>query len=908
MPTFFFFFLFLLLGVSGVVATSTFFGVGNIGSVYHFAYDPVNETFIIPNYDRHQIFVYKIKTNELLPIAGTDGVFGATTNVPGSSALFRYPISIALTYSKHNPRPYGFLVLEYVGHCIRHIDADYPHFVTTVAGNCAIAGVTDGIGNSSRFNSPYNIMLDRDNYRYGVADSANGCIRLITSYMGNYSQPVNTTTIAGVCGNMGSPVDSGNSLTMKLSNPVSIVFIPLSNTVLIIEGATKRILRLVGISTINGGFMSVVYHIYAGTTAGYWYVIPPANRSDIIRVYMTISGATNNVFAANFTYYEIENMGNNGTINYVQLSCTGLNTNMRYTMVLPNATMIQSYTSSTQSMANLENQDCIRTNYDWKLLPPFQGTRTATHAATLTKQQSRSHSSNYSESQSVEKSNSKTNNETWTSALSESSKTPETHHRNVSQSLTVSSTKEETQTPNLTASSSKKETQTQSSSEDKSQSETAFLSTQTKTVKRIVRSHTKTKNAKSRERTLTYKKKEKKVIPVISKNPVVDALGSIVTAITGITTPLMVANIVRFRTINQIISKTGNCKRDSEEDPDISEGPLQLAFPEDSKLKNFIGLVVGNIVFIFAISIVYIAVVFAIHVFKKGDENQREASLHEIHTQCETSLGKEMIYGLFVKKFFVVDVIMMLLGALMTPTFSVGIILAGGDHSDYSCLRGIIVFVIMILTVVYFVMMYSYTFKINKDEIEYKRNSKDTIVENLLKEDGEWEVRGNHNSFMQNDAHISTIIISGYTEKCAFFAFVDCCMVYLMGVPDIITYYVDESISCDVYVWFLTIILAMYLIAICVYRPIHPVLMLYTTIFCTTTQLVICIIKLSTTSEGVIEDLSIALTMTLYLPIITPIVLMIYNNFGATDEEDCTDTPPLLNFNVELAEFFSGSV
>ena len=57
--------LFLCLLSELVSSTGVNFGVGNIGDVYHFVYDPYNQSFIIPSATKNQLFVFKIQNKNL---------------------------------------------------------------------------------------------------------------------------------------------------------------------------------------------------------------------------------------------------------------------------------------------------------------------------------------------------------------------------------------------------------------------------------------------------------------------------------------------------------------------------------------------------------------------------------------------------------------------------------------------------------------------------------------------------------------------------------------------------------------------------------------------------------------------------------------------------------------------------
>jgi hypothetical protein len=898
-----------------VNASYEYFGIGNIGNIFHFTYDPYAETLIIPNSNKHQLLVYKIPTFQLNAIAGMESVSGDTTNVNGNQARFNNPVSTALVYDKWTLEASGYLVVEYSGHCVRHINSNSPYYVTTVAGVCGTSGTSNGIGSNSRFNTPYNIALDKDNLRYAVADTNNGCIRLLTmNTKNNFSVPVNVSTIAGICGNSGRNATSGNSLSTKLSSPQSVVFLPLSNDVLIIaESTTKSVFRLVGISSIRGGHMSIINDITSTSVLGYLFIVPAPNRTQQSRLYLTSGGGfSNNIFVGNISFSEIENTSTSYSLTLTRLACNGYSSNTRTTIVLPNGTMIQSYVSSPESINRLKEQDCDRNAYDTSLLYPvfnslsFSRTktiksRTGSITKTGTRTLSRTLSTTLSNtpSRTLSRTLSKTLSITQSNTLSRSlSRTPSktlsiTQSNTLSRSLSRTLSKTLSKTPSRTLSKTPLIT---ASKTPLITASTTFTKTLTKTLSNMLTktlsnmlTNTLSKTAsitlpktssisRVNVKSLTKTEYNKPKPILISENKAVQVTGIVTTTMASIISSTIVSNSVRFRIINSILLDE-NCKKNPEEIPIVSENPLQLSFPEDSEAKNFIGLVVGDFAFIIGTTLLYTGIAKAVHCYKKSKDK------------------KEMTIGQFIKDYYIGDVIMILLGTLITPMVTCVFLLVYNNDNDYPYLRGTLVYTSLFIFLILFLLMYIYILKRKSDLMEYKRLKKETFVEKLLKNDGEWQVLENRcNNVMSNELHISTFLINGYTEKCPYFAFIDFTFMFLLAIPDIISYYSSESVSCDINVYSLISLLVVYFLLLVILRPIHPPLMLLTTLFCVLSQIAICVAKVASKEKDIETELSIVLVCTLYIPIISPIILTIYNHFKEKDDEIANEND---NFDIE---------
>jgi hypothetical protein len=939
----------LLIFTSQVQATGNFFGIGSIGSVLHFAYDPYNESYIIPSATHHQLFLYDIKTKNLFPIVGKKDVPGDTTDVPGSNALLNNPSSVVLVYAKNNYLPYGYLISDTNNNCIRFVESVYPHYIKNVAGSCGSSGtngITNGIGIEARFNNPTYMAYDYKNNRFAVSDSGNNCIRLLTLYGSDYSKPINVTTIAGICGTSGTSETSGNSLITKILNPSGLIFIPKSNTIIFAESTTFRIWRLIGISSINGGYLSVMNYIWSNTYLSGIFIIPPPNRTSIIRVYITINGGQfNNVHRTEFNYNTIENPINQ-TITWTQMTCFGNSADMKYTMVIPNGTMIQSYTnSSSLSMSQLTGQtDCSGPLYNRFLLVPKIYTQTQTLTKSQTTEITRSHTNIILPTETNMTRTSTTiftiDPNTTVLPIETNMTTTET---NMTTTETNMTTNETTVFPNITTVFPTEPNMTTNvttvfpnvttvfpTETNRTTNITTLFPTETNTTIRNTTSFstsstiyttkimtttvaptiiatsttitTTTPNITTPHPTI---KIHKNTTSTILNDNGLTATGVIaVNTITSFAAPSLAPNAVRFRAIEKIMSDT--CKRNLEEVPSVIENPTMMYFPEDSSLKYLNGIIVGNICVIIGVIIVYTIICQIIHFIriKINPENQKLSELKN----C---------YAKFALEYRIFDVSMIVATTFITPVFSVGLILIGNDDKKYLGINIVLFIISLIASTGYVYVVYRYSIKKNYDIMKYdnKNTEKWSLIKKLFKEHGEWEIENekSRNNKEINEYYTTKFIIDAYDEKHSYFALVDCCMILLLGVPDIIANYVSDEISCNAYIIALIIILGSYMLTILFLRPIQPKIVLYTTIFCVAVQLAICISKIASLGEESINSLSVVLVLSLYLPMLIPVSIIGYNilnkepvqEIDSKNEENSTilNPPPTLHISSQEPKY-----
>jgi sugar lactone lactonase YvrE len=136
-------------------------------------------------------------------LAGQPGVAGSVAG-SGSQAQFRLPNGVASDASGN------LYVADTANNAIRKITPD--GVVSTLAGNAASHGSTDGPGGEARFLAPFGLAVDGDDNVY-VADTFNNLIRKITP-------DGVVSTLAGQAGHPGST--DGNGLLARFRNPWGI--------------------------------------------------------------------------------------------------------------------------------------------------------------------------------------------------------------------------------------------------------------------------------------------------------------------------------------------------------------------------------------------------------------------------------------------------------------------------------------------------------------------------------------------------------------------------------------------------------------------------------------------------------------------------------------------------------------
>ena len=136
-------------------------------------------------------------------LAGQPGSFGSSDGT-GSAAQFSFPCGVAVDSSGN------VYVADQYNYSIRKVTPS--GVVSTLAGNPAIQGSSDGTGSAARFDQPFGVAVDSSGNVY-VADSANHTIRKVTPAGG-------VTTLAGLAGNAGS--SNGTGSTARFYSPTGV--------------------------------------------------------------------------------------------------------------------------------------------------------------------------------------------------------------------------------------------------------------------------------------------------------------------------------------------------------------------------------------------------------------------------------------------------------------------------------------------------------------------------------------------------------------------------------------------------------------------------------------------------------------------------------------------------------------
>ena len=146
---------------------------------------------------------------DVTTFAGVNGSSGSTNGI-GTNAQFDVPRGVAIS-----PDGVYALVGDRDNHLIRHIVISTAH-VTTLAGLAGSWGSTNGIGTLARFRNPHGVSISADGVYALVADRGNHLIRHIVI------STASVTTLTGVAGSLGSTNGMGSSSRFNSPEEVSI--------------------------------------------------------------------------------------------------------------------------------------------------------------------------------------------------------------------------------------------------------------------------------------------------------------------------------------------------------------------------------------------------------------------------------------------------------------------------------------------------------------------------------------------------------------------------------------------------------------------------------------------------------------------------------------------------------------
>ena len=164
----------------------------------------------------NNIFMADGQSNRIFKILpdGSYSIFAGTGFSPGSAdgtgAAARFNGISGITIDSSN----NLYASDTTNNTIRKITS--AGVVTTIAGTAGTSGSTDAVGTAARFNSPWDIDIDKAGNLY-VADRGNNIIRKLTNSSGTYT----VSTIAGTVGSSGSTDGLGSAA--RFNAPTGLV-------------------------------------------------------------------------------------------------------------------------------------------------------------------------------------------------------------------------------------------------------------------------------------------------------------------------------------------------------------------------------------------------------------------------------------------------------------------------------------------------------------------------------------------------------------------------------------------------------------------------------------------------------------------------------------------------------------
>ena len=199
------------------------------------AIDPFDGNIILPDNNNCVIRLMDVTSNIVSTLAGVPGNCGYLDG-PTTSALFKYPYSIAIDSSNGN-----VIIADTYNNVIRLINIT-SNIVSTLAGVAGPGGYLDGPAILAKFNYPRGIAIDPFDGNIILPDNNNHIIRLI-----NVTSNI-VSTLAGVPGTGG--YQDGPTTSAKFNYPYGIV-IDSSNGNVIIADTFNSVIRLINITSNN---------------------------------------------------------------------------------------------------------------------------------------------------------------------------------------------------------------------------------------------------------------------------------------------------------------------------------------------------------------------------------------------------------------------------------------------------------------------------------------------------------------------------------------------------------------------------------------------------------------------------------------------------------------------------------
>jgi hypothetical protein len=220
----------------------------SLSSVWHL---PVAESklFVQENEDQSQdSFSFSTVPASSRHLAGELGEVGSVTTLAGLALSTGSTNGVGTIAQFNQPQGVSFspdgvyaLVADQSNHLIRRITISTAS-VTTLAGDAASTGSTNGLGTIARFNYPRGVSISPDGVYALVADYSNHLIRHIVI------STASVTTLAGAAGSGGSA--NGVGTIARFENPVGVSIAP-DGVYALVADFSNHLIHHIIISTAN---------------------------------------------------------------------------------------------------------------------------------------------------------------------------------------------------------------------------------------------------------------------------------------------------------------------------------------------------------------------------------------------------------------------------------------------------------------------------------------------------------------------------------------------------------------------------------------------------------------------------------------------------------------------------------